>query len=192
MPTPATNMVFKTFHPSLLTEAANDLVKLPPPPMTFAEWAKDNPYEAEIAAPLRCYKDSLGSVPIYRRFQSAWTQTFASGEDPVVLKGLAEVRTRAYTSKTEYSEAVLERYMRMRKMVVTTPKEMDDIHNLVFSKRRKHWHNFSRATRNLTAGIPVCGERRIFVHGKQVCVGEARYAMMRSIAVMRDKFINLP
>lgn len=190
MPTPATNMVFKTFPPSLLMEAANEQTK---PLKTFAEWAKKNPFAKVLCVPAGTYSDNPHNIPLWRRYAGDHRpEEFEPGEMPVTLRGCSETRRRKYSAKWHYTDDVLRRYLRARKIVLGT---MDDVQNFfnscVYTKDRMYWHNFYDARKHMEDDVRV-HHNSVIVYGKTLLLTPEQAAMFRSIAAMRDKFINLP
>jgi len=117
-------------------------------------------------------------------------QTFKKGEAPVLCFGSSAVRRT--TIKWHYSENVLKRFMRRYKILMFKYEHNTKLTNYIYSKPRKHWHNFDGALKNISAGHANSNEIEIWIYGKLLYVSLERYEMIMWLHTEEKKLRKLP
>ena len=180
-----TSMDQKTLPPSLLMEAANDPINL----LTFDEWSRDPSNSRLPVVPERVYAGR--EIGIRQHLYRAWEreQMFVQGEAPVACFG--SVAVRSSTTKWHYSMNVLERFMRKHRIFIFKQSQVQELRDYVHRKRRKPWHNFKEALKDVKAGW-LLGYPVVWVYGKWLSVTPERYEMMMWLHTEELRLRKLP
>jgi hypothetical protein len=111
--------------------------------------------------------------------------------------GAGELRAARYRNKCDYSHAVLERFIRIKKLTILNHEDSDQLYKVVFSKRRPGWHNFRHLLRTF-AFVPMRENGMIYsayvggVRIRKLSVEQAdQIAKLRAVGAKIDKIVPL-